>query len=256
MRRGTTRLSDVTDVAALPDAATSVDTASTGDTGVVLDAEDLPETDTLPSERGLPVVHQVDAAAAARGEAVFGDGWPGPGIVPQLALRHLYLSWTDDLLEIYGFYTGASKYWAAFRDRYGFVADPDAPDGLPIGFRSVTAATATVTCLLCHAGESPAGGPLIGLPNSRLDLQGFTPKLARFAGDARRGRGPTTARTSAGATKSTRASRVPTRRQPPSRHAGPSTRATLASRTPASRTPATPSVTRSRMQSEALSWLT
>ncbi|MBT9559648.1 MAG: hypothetical protein IV100_26700 [Myxococcales bacterium] len=168
-RIGAAEVTDATDATSVADVSGAIDTSDTVESDDTL----VPDVEIPPPERGLPVIHQVDTAAAARGEAVFAEAWPGPGIVPQLALRHLYLTWTTDLFKIYGYYTGAPSYWAAFRERYGFVADPDAPDGLPIGFHSVSASTATVTCLVCHAGESPAGGALLGLPNARLDLQGF-----------------------------------------------------------------------------------
>ena len=122
---------------------------------------------------GLPHVHAVDPAAAARGSRLFFEGWPGVGVIPELALRHLYLAWTQDLLAIYGYFSDEASYWTAFRDRYGMVRSPEPGATLPLGLLPVGGGQASVTCLLCHASEAPGGEVHIGLPNSRLDLQGF-----------------------------------------------------------------------------------
>ncbi len=127
---------------------------------------------------GLPVVNRGDPAAAARGARIFFEDWPGQGLIPELALRHLYLVWTDNLLDVYGYYTNADRYWADFRLRYGMHEAPDG--GLPLGLRSTGDGKATVTCLICHAGRSPDGAVVIGLPNADLDLQGFYDELWRL----------------------------------------------------------------------------
>lgn len=153
-----------------------------GDGGAARDAEasdgsDAPAPDEAP---GLPVVNTPDPAAAARGAKVFGEAWPGVGIVPEIALRHLYLSWSDSLTDLFAYYTNADRYWEAFRARYGFVASADG--GLPVGLRSTGDGMVTVTCLICHCGRAPGGETVIGLANSTLDLQAFYDDLWALPG--------------------------------------------------------------------------
>ena len=120
---------------------------------------------------GLPRIHRADPVAAARGAEVLGAGWPGRGVIPELALRHLYLAWTEDLLEIYAFYTDPARYWPAMRERYGLQAAP--AGDLPVGLAPSGDGMVSVTCLLCHEGRSPDGELVVGLGNARLDLQGL-----------------------------------------------------------------------------------
>ena len=123
---------------------------------------------------GLPHVHVLDPAAAARGARLLNEDWPGPGTMPAVALRHTYLAWTTDLLEIYSYYSDDAKYWPAFRARYGLLASPTSNNGLPVGFLlAKDGVNASVTCLICHAGDGPDGVVRVGLANNRLDLQGL-----------------------------------------------------------------------------------
>lgn len=134
--------------------------------------ESPPEPDadaTAEPPSGLPRVHDYDTVAAARGERLLTDAWPGRGVIPSLALRHLYLSWTEDLSAIYRYYTDATEYWAAFDERYG-THRPQA-GALPLGFVTTDDGDVSLTCLVCHAAPAPDGPITVGLANSRLDLQ-------------------------------------------------------------------------------------
>jgi hypothetical protein len=156
---------------ASPDADGDVvagETETAGDDTVTPDVRDAPP----PS---LPRVHLADPEAAARGERVLGEGWPGDGIIPDLALRHLYLSWTENLAEIYGYYSDAERYWSAFSERYGTYPVPGVT--LPLGFVTAADGAVSLTCLACHAAPAPNGEITIGLPNSRFDLQALHDEL-------------------------------------------------------------------------------
>jgi mono/diheme cytochrome c family protein len=146
------------------DTVASVDSTAPGDT-----SPDEPRD--VATEVGLPRVHQADPERAERGARVLDEAWPGRGVIPALALRHLYLSRTTDLAQIYGFYSDTARYRDAFSARYGVLYE--AGDALPTGFVASGDGAVSVTCLLCHAGRSPGGDRIVGLPNARLDLQGL-----------------------------------------------------------------------------------
>jgi mono/diheme cytochrome c family protein len=122
--------------------------------------------------RGLPVVHVVDAVAAQRGSNVFTNGALGELRIPRQAVDNLWLAWGQSFPP--------ADYAVQLRARYGLGDPPFANDGLPMGFRRKDATTVTMDCLLCHGGQV-AGVPVVGAPNSLLDLQGLFDDLNTLA---------------------------------------------------------------------------
>jgi mono/diheme cytochrome c family protein len=118
----------------------------------------------------LPVRRSWDPAAVARGEALFVDGTLGDGLIPEVGLRNLWAVWGTGPIP------SDAGYWEAFRDRYGLLEAPWPNDGLPLGLHRVGGGMTTVSCLLCHADEV-AGQPVIGVGNSRLDVQALIDDL-------------------------------------------------------------------------------
>ncbi len=123
----------------------------------------------------LAAVCEADGDAEA-GLAAFADGALFQGVLPALALRNLFIAWTDDLGELYTFYTGEDAYWAAFHARYGTL--PSAFEGAryPSGFGVADNGELGIDCLLCHAGRV-GDQTVIGLANNRLDLLGLVEDL-------------------------------------------------------------------------------
>lgn len=156
---------DTTTDAATADA--SAGDASRPDTGSTNDAQ-----------LSLPVRHTPDPAAAERGRAALHDRALGPGLIPYNALRHIYVAWPLSDLDKLAYYNDAPGFWAAFRDRYGFIEDPSQSD-LPMGLRRGTSGDVALECLACHAGIV-AGTTHIGLANTRLDLTGLWDDLRRL----------------------------------------------------------------------------
>ncbi|MCB9645269.1 MAG: c-type cytochrome [Deltaproteobacteria bacterium] len=163
--------------AGLP-ADVSVDAGDSGglaDAGQPADAGD-PDDAGRPADgggsRGLPRLRAADPAAAARGGKALVEDSFGGQLVPWLGIRNLWVVWDarprDD-----------ATYWGDFNQRYGAVARPDDPVGMPYGLK-VAGQTATVDCLFCHAGEV-AGAPVIGAPASRVDLEGLYDDLVTLA---------------------------------------------------------------------------
>jgi RoxA-like, cytochrome c-like len=128
---------------------------------------------------GLEVLHAPDAALVAVGEAAFEDGVLFQGVIPVDAMRHLYISWSNDLGALYQHYTDVDGYWLAFNERYGTVPSPYAAAAYPAGFGLADNGMVGIDCLLCHAGRLE-GQTLIGLGNNRLDLRGFVEDLQRL----------------------------------------------------------------------------
>lgn len=127
----------------------------------------------------LSRVCEADAEGAAQGYAAFADGELFQGVLPTLAMRNLYITWTDDLGSLYTYYTDADAYWEAFNTRYGTIpsAFPDAV--YPSGFGVAANGQVGVDCLMCHAGRLE-GETVIGMSNNRLDLRGLVEDLQRL----------------------------------------------------------------------------
>ena len=133
-------------------------------------AEDTPRVMDVIDPVGINLA---DPERVARGEVWFHGAAPGQGLIPALAVRHLYLSWEGSLLTKLPYFQNESGYWKAFKERYGFLEAPFDNDGYPLGIRrSQNPASVTVDCLACHAGEV-AGLTVIGAANNRLRLQPF-----------------------------------------------------------------------------------
>ncbi len=128
---------------------------------------------------GLARIHTPDPERVARGRAAFENGELFQGVLPPLAMRHLYVAWTDSLTALYSYYTDEARYWSAFDERYGTI--PSAFDGAtyPSGFGLADNGLVGVDCLLCHAGRL-GDRTVIGLANNRLDLRGLVEDLQRL----------------------------------------------------------------------------
>jgi mono/diheme cytochrome c family protein len=130
---------------------------------------------------GLAIVHPFDAAMAGAGHDAFASGVLRQGVIPVDAMRHLYLSWTDDLAALYVHYSDADAYWQAFAERYGTVASPFAGATYPAGFGVAENGLVGIDCMLCHAGRV-GDATVIGRSNQRLDLRAFVEDLQRLPG--------------------------------------------------------------------------
>lgn len=134
------------------------------------------ETSPVAPEPSLAVVHEPDAALVDEGRHAFADGALMQGVLPALAMRNLYIAWTDDLGSLYTYYTDAEAYWEAFNARYGTVPSPFEDAIYPAGFGVADNGDVGIDCLLCHAGRF-RGETVIGLSNNRLDLRGLVEDL-------------------------------------------------------------------------------
>jgi len=113
-----------------------------------------------------------DPQRAQRGEAMFRSMPLATGILPEIAVRALWLTW--------GVLPPATDqdFWTQARKRYGMIEAPFDNGGLPLGMRRDGAAV-TFDCMLCHTGRV-AGKTLIGSPNSTIDLESFFDDLLRL----------------------------------------------------------------------------
>jgi mono/diheme cytochrome c family protein len=127
----------------------------------------------------LATIHEPDAELADQGYAAFAEHQLIQGVLPPLALRHLYISWSDDLATLYRHYTDEEGYWEAFDERYGTVPSPFEGAAYPAGFGVAENGDLGIDCLLCHAGRLQ-GQTVIGLSNNRLDLRGLVEDLQRL----------------------------------------------------------------------------
>ncbi len=141
------------------------------------------ESDTTEQTPAAPPalmrIHEPDPALAERGLAAFANFELMQGVLPTLAMRNLYISWTEDLGSLYTYYTDADAYWQAFNTRYGTVPSPFPEAEYPAGFGLADNGMVGIDCLLCHAGQLQ-GETLIGLGNNRLDLRGLVEDLQRL----------------------------------------------------------------------------
>jgi len=127
-------------------------------------------------EPTLATVHTPDPALADQGHAAFSDGELIQGLIPPEAMRHLYLTWSDQLPS-YAFYSmNEEQYWEDFNARYGTIPSPFEGATYPAGFGVADDGRVGIDCLLCHAGRLE-GQTVIGLSNNRLDLRGFVDDL-------------------------------------------------------------------------------
>ena len=153
---------------------------SGGHAGATTDAATMDargaDSDAPPSNRGcaanLPRVLPFDPQRAQRGEAMFRSMPLATGILPEIAVRALWLTW--------GVLPPATDqdFWTQARKRYGMIEAPFDNGGLPLGMRRDGAAV-TFDCMLCHTGRV-AGKTLIGSPNSTIDLESFFDDLLRL----------------------------------------------------------------------------
>jgi hypothetical protein len=149
-----------------------------GATGGAMDAGDAARPDGAPPSRqsctaNLPRVQAFDVQRAQRGEAMFRTVPLARGILPELAVRNLWITWGSVVPP-----ATDQDFWAQARKRYGMIEAPFDNGGLPLGMRRDGAAL-TFDCMLCHTGRI-AGKTLIGAPNSTVDLESFFDDLLRL----------------------------------------------------------------------------
>ncbi len=137
------------------------------------------ETDPLEPATGLQIQHAPDPALVAEGRDAFANGVLFQSALPPLALRNLYLSWSDDLGALYTNFTDEEGYWESFNARYGTVPSPFDGARYPAGFGVADDGMLGIDCLLCHAGRFQ-GETIIGLSNNRLDLRALVEDLQRL----------------------------------------------------------------------------
>jgi mono/diheme cytochrome c family protein len=147
--------------------------------GCSSDADNSGETGGNASEPALAEAHQPDPELVETGYQAFAQGQLIQGVLPPDALRHLYISWSDNLGALYQHYTDADGYWEAFNARYGTIPSPFEDATYPAGFGVADDGTIGIDCLLCHAGRLE-GKTVIGLSNNRLDLRGLVEDLQRL----------------------------------------------------------------------------
>lgn len=158
---------EVTSDAADTSASSETDTAVGPDADVDTGADNLG-----PARPDLWSTHASDPAAAARGLAWLTTDPLVAGIVPPLALRHLYLTWPINLLDQLAYFQNEAKYRTDFHTRYGTFEAPFDNGGRPVGIRMGSAGLLYFDCLMCHAGPvGPANTVTIGAPNNRLNLE-------------------------------------------------------------------------------------
>lgn len=124
----------------------------------------------------LAAVHEPDPALADQGHAAFAHGELVQGVIPPDALRHLYLTWSDQLPSYGFYYDNEPEYWEAFNSRYGTIPSPFEGATYPAGFGVADDGQVGIDCLLCHAGRLE-GETVVGLSNNRLDLRGLVDDL-------------------------------------------------------------------------------
>ena len=126
---------------------------------------------------GSPPAGDGGADAAERGrEALFGRCFSSP-LVSRPAFERLWKQW--------GLKARPDDFVPQVRRRYGLHDAPYPNDGLPMGLRPTTGrdgrAAVGIDCMLCH-GSSLFGRPVIGLPNTSIDLARLFRDLDRSDG--------------------------------------------------------------------------
>ena len=98
-----------------------------------------------------------------------------PPLVPRAAYENLWRQW--------GLKQRPGDFDAQVRTRYGLHEAPYPNDNLPMGLRPTGGRRALVgiDCMLCHAG-SIFGQPVMGLPNTSIDLDGLFRDLDKSDG--------------------------------------------------------------------------
>lgn len=137
----------------------------------------------LPEEAAGPAVlapiQEPDPALAATGLQAFEGGELFQGVLPPLALRNLYITWTEQLATLYNYYSDEDAFWEAFNARYGTVPSAFPAAVYPSGFGLADNGEIGFDCMLCHAGRLQ-GETVLGLANNRLDLRGLVEDLQRL----------------------------------------------------------------------------
>ena len=155
-----------------------------GHAGAMMDAAAMDAADAARVDTGappgrqtcastLPRVQAFDAQRARRGEAMFRTMPLATGILPEIVVRNLWVTWGSAVPP-----ATDQDFWAQARRRYGMIEAPFDNGGLPLGMRR-DGASLTFDCMLCHTGRV-ASKTLIGAPNSTVDLESFFDDLLRL----------------------------------------------------------------------------
>ena len=99
----------------------------------------------------------------------------------------LWEVWPDELKQEAERASSAQRRKMAY-SRYGFIADPDRPDGPPMGVVDDGHGGWAMNCLGCHQGKV-AGRMIPGVGNSHFAFQTFTQDISRFEARKRKGGG-------------------------------------------------------------------
>ena len=122
---------------------------------------------------GLRELHTADPKAAIAGENWLRGETVGSWGFPLIGFQALAL--LNGTLALYT----ETEVWDALKQEYGFLRDPDAPSGPPLGVRSVSG-NVQFTCLACHA-DRVAGEVVFGGSNGSVDWEKLGTDLATLA---------------------------------------------------------------------------
>ena len=126
-----------------------------------------------------------DATAAARGYKLLRSEPYSPADISADMFDRLWEVWPDDLKQAAEKASPEDRRRMAF-SRYGFIADPDRPDGPPMGVVEDGKGGWVMNCLGCHQGKV-AGRVIPGLGNSHFAFQTFAQDLGRAKAKEKKG---------------------------------------------------------------------
>jgi hypothetical protein len=129
----------------------------------------------------------VDNVAAARGYRLLRSEPYSPADVSAEMFDRLWEVWPDDLRRAAENASPAERRHMAF-SRYGFIADPERPDGPPMGVVEDGQGGWVMNCLGCHQGKV-AGRIIAGLGNSHFAFQTFAQDMGRARAKEKKGAG-------------------------------------------------------------------
>ena len=128
-----------------------------------------------------------DLDAAAQGYKRLRTEPYAPADITDEKFDRLWEIWPDDLKSAAEKATSAERRRMAY-SRYGFIADPEHPDGPPMGMVGDGQGGWVMNCLACHQGKV-AGRVIPGLGNSHFAFQTFAQDIGRATAKENKGSG-------------------------------------------------------------------
>ena len=131
------------------------------------------DTSLPPDAPAMPIAYPMPPVANAVGQT--DPRWNGQ-------YRFLYDAWGTEVLGewppaafVLSLMTSEPAVFGNHLSNFGFIPDPNDPDGLPFGFTRGLHDPTQIheTCALCHTAHMPDGTIRFGAPNVALDFGGF-----------------------------------------------------------------------------------